>query len=177
MVLKLRSSILRPWVKSDVQDIVRHADNINIWNNMRDGFPHPYTSAEAEKWIDMCLSNITDVLLAIEVGSVAVGGAGLIRKSDVYSKNMEIGYWLSEDYWNKGIVSEVVAALTEHAFVKLGMKRVYAAVFEYNSASMRILEKSGYKSEAVLKSSVYKNSRFYDEHIYSVLDTDFKVQI
>jgi [ribosomal protein S5]-alanine N-acetyltransferase len=168
MELRLTRSLLRPWSHSDEPDLVTYANNLNVAKNLRDGFPYPYTEDHAHDWIAMVLSNKSDIQMAIEVEGKAVGGIGLLHKEDVYRINMEIGYWLGEDYWNRGIMTEAVMAMTETGFDRPLVSRIYGAVFGHNKASMRILEKCGYVPEAVNRLSVIKNGIIEDEYIYAI---------
>lgn len=103
---------LRPWRKEDLASLVRHANNFNIWINLRDGFPFPYTEQAGAAWLEMALAESKNLLLAIEVGGEAVGGIGAIFKEDVYRINAEIGYWLSEQFWGHGLL------IDEHRYVR-----------------------------------------------------------
>lgn len=143
--------------------------------NLRDGFPHPYTMDDAREWIEMALDNKRDVILAIEIDREACGGIGLHLMKDVYRFNAEIGYWLSEKHWGKGITTEAVRLLVDYAFRNTSLIRIFAGVFSSNYSSMRVLEKCGFKREAVFKKSVKKEGAFLDEHIYSVLKDDWKI--
>lgn len=169
MNIKLRTCTLRPWRESDEQSLSYHANNINIWNNMRDMFPHPYTIERAQWWIQEGCKAKGTFNLAIEVDGEAVGGIGLIFKEDVYRRTAEIGYWLGEEHRGKGIMSEAVRELTEYAFSNFDLVRIYASVFESNVASMRVLEKAGYSFEARLRKNITKNGQTFDDLIYSVV--------
>lgn len=156
---------LRKWQKGDEQSLAENANNYKIWENLKDVFPHPYTLADAHGWVNFVAADPCN--FAIEVEGKAVGGIGILFKDDIYRKNAEIGYWLGEKYWGQGIISEAVKQITDYAFGNFDIKRLYAGVFEYNIASMKVLEKAGYQKEAVLRQSLIKEGRFYDEHIFS----------
>jgi [ribosomal protein S5]-alanine N-acetyltransferase len=164
----LQRCTLRPWSMSDAASLATYANNLKIFDNMRDGFPFPYTPEHAEKWIRQAMEEKESVLLAVEVNGTAVGGTGIIRNNDVYRINAEIGYWLAEDYWNQGIITEAVGALVQHAFSLPEISRVYAGVFQKNRASMRVLEKNGFFLEAILRKAVIKNGVIQDEYIYAI---------
>ena len=169
MEIKLNKSTLRPWKHGDEESLVRHANSRRIWRNLRDAFPHPYTLADAKRWIE--IANPAPPLLnfAIVVDDEAVGGIGLLLKEDVFRRSVEIGYWLGEEYWGRGIVTEAVRAVTDYAFATLDICRVYAGVFEWNAGSIRVLEKAGYEFECRLKKSVTKDGETIDELIYTMI--------
>lgn len=167
--LELAKSTLRPWRPGDEASLVRHANNRAIWRNLRDAFPHPYTFADARNWIRIANPSMPIANFAIVVEGAAVGGIGLVLKDDVFRRSAEIGYWLGEEYWGRGIVTEAVRAVTDYAFATFDICRVYAGVFEWNPASMRVLEKSGYEFECRMKKSVTKDRETIDELIYAVV--------
>jgi len=168
-VIKRDIYCLRPWRAGDAPALTRHADNPRIAGNMRDGFPNPYTLEDARQWLEMVAENRSDVILAIEVEGEAAGGIGLHRMKDVYRYNGEVGYWLSESYWGRGIMTGAVGDMVEYAFHHTPLLRLFASVFEHNTRSTRVLEKNGFKLEAVLRKSVMKNGRLLDEHLYALL--------
>jgi RimJ/RimL family protein N-acetyltransferase len=163
---------LRSWMMEDLPALVKHADNFNIWINLRDGFPHPYTEEAGRNWLDMALAEDHNILLAIEMDGEAAGGIGAHFHSDVYRINCEIGYWLSESLWGRGIMTEAVSMLTEHIFSHYpDIVRIYADIFSFNPASGRVLEKCGFHREAVHKNSVIKNHQIADEFRYVLFRT------
>jgi [ribosomal protein S5]-alanine N-acetyltransferase len=168
MEINLSRCLLRPWQRGDERSLVRHANNPKIWRNVRDRFPHPYTQADADWWIETA-SEQAATNFAIVVDGEAVGAIGLILKEDVYRRSAEIGYWLGEDYWGRGIVTEAVRAVTDYAFASFDICRIYAGVFEWNAASMRVLEKAGYALEARLKKAITKDGQCADEFIYALV--------
>ncbi len=97
------------------------------------------------------------------------GIVGLICKEDVYRRSAEIGYWLGEPYWNRGFASIAIKLLTDYGLHGLDLNRIQAGVFEYNKASMRVLEKCGYKKEGIFRKSVIKNDRIFDEHQFAII--------
>lgn len=169
MELKLSNSVLRAWRPGDEQSLVRHANSRGVWRNLRDAFPHPYTLADAKHWIETANPATPITNFAIVVGGAAVGAIGLVLKEDVFRRSAEIGYWLGEEYWGRGIVTEAVHAVTEYAFATFDVCRVYAGVFEWNPASMRVLEKAGYEFECRMKKSVTKDGETIDELIYAMV--------
>jgi ribosomal-protein-alanine N-acetyltransferase len=171
MEIELSKSTLRAWRSGDEESLVRHANNRAVWRNLRDLFPHPYTLADAAHWIE--IANPTEKItnFAIVVDGSAVGAIGLVLKDDVFRRSAEIGYWLGEEYWGRGIVTEAVCAVTEYAFGTFDLCRVFAGVFEWNPGSMRVLEKAGYELECRMHKSVTKDGHTIDELIYAMVRT------
>lgn len=165
--IPLSTCLLREWRKGDEPSLVRHANNRKVWINVRDAFPFPYTQADARHWIRLATTQGLNTVFAIDVDNFAVGAIGLHPGADIHRFSAEIGYWVGEEYWNRGISTEAVRAVTEYAFTTLGMSRVHAEVFTWNTASMRVLEKAGYVREGVLRKSVYKDKQWADEVVFA----------
>jgi ribosomal-protein-alanine N-acetyltransferase len=169
MEFVLSKSRLRPWLTGDEESLVLHANNRLVWRNLRDAFPHPYTIADARQWIQIANPSPPITNFAIIVEGAAVGGIGVVLKDDVFRRSAEIGYWLGEEFWGRGIVTEAVREVTEYAFTTFDLCRIYAGVFEWNPASMRVLEKAGYEFECRMRKSVTKDGETVDELIYAVV--------
>ena len=162
--------ILREWRLSDKASLAENANNINIWNNVRDYFPHPYTEKDGEEFILMVTNKPGPIVeFAIEIDGKAVGGVGLVLSHDVERIDAEIGYWLGESYWGKGIVTRVVKKMVTYAFENLPLKKIHATVFDYNTASMKVLENNGFEREAILKQAAIKNGKIIDLHYFSLI--------
>jgi ribosomal-protein-alanine N-acetyltransferase len=160
--------ILRAWRHSDIPSLIRYANNRKIWLNLRDVFPHPYTRAEAEKWIAICHSNKgLTTHFAIELQGEAIGGIGCRLLDDVNCKTAEVGYWLGEPFWGRGIATTALKQTTDYAFRIFPLERVQATVFEWNPASARVLEKAGFVLEGRLRRSIFKDGRFGDSLLYA----------
>lgn len=157
--------ILRRWQSGDEKSLAENANNYQVWKNLKDAFPHPYTIADAYEWINIASHSAES--FAIEVEGKAVGGIGILLKDDIYRKNAEIGYWLGEPYWGNKIISIAIADIVNYTFANYDIHRIYAGVFEYNIPSMKVLEKAGFEKEAILKKSLTKEGKLYDEHIYA----------
>ena len=159
--------LIRPWQQVDAGPLVQLADNKKIWNNVRDYFPHPYTDTHAKEWLALNVG-VTPVLnFVIEVDGQFAGSIGMVPKTDVYKCNMEIGYWLGEPFWQKGIATKSIALIcdvikNEHPHIH----RIYAEVFETNKASMRALEKNGFALECIRKQAVIKNKVLLDDYVW-----------
>ncbi|MDR0791758.1 MAG: GNAT family N-acetyltransferase [Chitinophagaceae bacterium] len=163
--------VLREWRLQDVKSLVENANNINIWKNVRDYFPHPYTEKDAEKFIQSVIHQPKPyTIFAIEIEGKAVGGIGIIPQEDIYKITTEMGYWLGEKYWNRGIMTRAVKQMVEYTFKKFSVTKIFAAIFEYNTASMKVLEKAGFTKEAILKKAAIKNGKTIDLHYYGLID-------
>jgi len=176
-VIQLKNAILRPWQSDDATALVKHANNPRIAANLRDGFPYPYSLADAKKWLNMLGDNKEDVILAIEIHGESSGGIGLHGLKDVYRYNGEIGYWLSEKHWGKGIMSDAVSAMVEYAFTRMPLLRLFACIYENNPSSMRVLEKNGFRHEAIHKKAVMKEGKLLDEHLYALMKEQWKASL
>ncbi|HRF18615.1 MAG TPA: GNAT family N-acetyltransferase [Chitinophagaceae bacterium] len=164
-------TVIRQWKNEDLQELVSQANNINVWNNLRNYFPHPYTEEHGKAWLEKVVDALPAINMAIEADGKLAGGIGLILNGDVYIKSAEIGYWLGEQYWGKGIATEAVRQMTEYAFYYFDLVRLYAEVFETNKTSMRVLEKNGYYLEGVRRKAVFKNDVLMDDYIWVKLKT------
>ena len=155
--------ILRELEESDLEFLAKYANNENVSMNLRDGFPKPYTLEDAKKFKQMIDSQSKKTFFAIEYKNSYVGNISLSLGTDVYRKSAEIGYFIGEPFWNKGIATKAVTLITEWAFNELDIVRIHTGVFEFNIASQHVLEKCGYVKEAVCKQAVCKNHALYDE--------------
>ena len=166
--------ILRPWSITDAPKLALIADNKKIADNLRDGFPYPYSLKDAKDWLNLILpENNPPRFFAITIDKQLIGSIGIVAKTDIYRKNFEIGYFLSEEFWGKGITTRAIKAATSYAFRDFDVVRIYAEPFADNSASRRALEKSGFRLEATLKNNVIKNGIIKDSCIYSILREDY----
>ena len=165
---KLRS--LRP---DDAHDIAEYANNKKIWINLRDAFPFPYTLENAKSYIEMTCAQKPQSFFGIEVNSKIVGMIAVLQGKDVYSISGEIGYWLGEEYWNKGVMTAAVKAMVDYGFQELGLERIHSGVFEYNTTSMKVLEKAGFIKETIFKNAVKKDGLIVNEHRYAILKEDY----
>ncbi|WP_420147280.1 GNAT family N-acetyltransferase [Spirosoma sp.] len=158
---------LRTWQLTDAKTLTGHANNRAIWVNLRDRFPHPYTQADAEWWVQYASDKAPTSNLAIDVNGEAVGSIGLEFHTDIERCSAEIGYWLSEQYWGKGIMTTALSAITDYAFAQFELTRIYAVPFTHNKASIRILEKAGYQREGLMRRSVIKDGVVLDQFLYA----------
>jgi [ribosomal protein S5]-alanine N-acetyltransferase len=159
---------LRPWTMDDIDSLVRHANNLNVARFMTDRFPHPYTREKAVSFIEFANSEFPVHIFAIEVNGEACGGIGIHPQQDISRRNAELGYWLGEEHWNKGIVSRAITQMVNFAFSTFDIDRVFARPFGTNTASQRVLEKSGFTLEARFEKTLYKMGEKVDELYYAI---------
>jgi RimJ/RimL family protein N-acetyltransferase len=172
MEIILKRCTIRTWRESDALSIALHANNRNIWRNLRDMFPHPYTINDAHSFIEMAMAKDPETFFCIEVEGSAVGGIGFSLNSDVERVSSEIGYWLGQDFWGQGIMTEALQAVTRYAIRMHNLTRVYAVPFSWNGASCRVLEKAGYVQEGRLRKSVIKDGLVTDQFMYAFVVGD-----
>jgi RimJ/RimL family protein N-acetyltransferase len=159
--------VVRDFRLDDAASLAHNGNNRKIWLNLRDRFPHPYTEEMARGYIGMLMSNPDRTSWAIEVDGHAVGGIALHPRDDIERIGAEIGYWLGEPYWGRGIITSAIQLLTEHALTERGLVRVFAVPFAHNAASCRALEKAGYVREGVMRRSAIKDGQILDQLIYA----------
>jgi [ribosomal protein S5]-alanine N-acetyltransferase len=170
------SCVVRPWRVSDAEALVRHANNLNVAKQLRDRFPHPYTRKHAAAFLKAATRGGGEPSnFAIQVGAEAVGGIGFVPGSDVERYSCEIGYWLSEEYWGRGIVAEALSVMTTHLFERLNMLRIYALPFAENAGSIRVLEKAGYVREGTLRCSSVKFGQPKDQALFAIVNPDWRI--
>jgi len=167
MELECGKCKVRSWHHDDVASIVRHANNRKVWLNLRDRFPHPYTKADAEKWIQSSLSTRPETSFAIDLSGEAVGGIGFELRTDVERYSAEVGYWLGEQFWGQGICTLALKAVTPYAIETYRLNRIFATPFTENLASRRVLERAGYTREGLMRRSAFKDGRFVDQVLYA----------
>ena len=162
------SMLLRPWTLADADDLAFFANNREIAKNMTDAFPHPYTKEDALRFINMTLVHSPTQVFCIEVDGRPGGGIGIFPQSDILRKNAELGYWLAEPHWGKGIMSSIIPQMVEYAFRTWDITRIYARPYGSNIGSQRVLEKAGFTLEARLEKTIFKWDEFQDELIYAL---------
>jgi len=158
--------ILREWKKSDADALAQMANNKKIWDNVRDRLPYPYTKKDAKEWLALVKSQKTVTTFCIEADGQIAGSIGFTLKEDVYRKNVEIGYFIGEHFWGKGIATQAVSQIIEYIQRNFDVVRIYAEVFEYNKASMRVLEKNGFYLESIRKKGALKNDKIIDDYVW-----------
>ncbi|MCZ8285798.1 MAG: GNAT family protein [Bacteroidia bacterium] len=159
---------LRPWSKEDLPELVRQANNANIARYMSDVFPHPYTLENGKAFMEFANSKHPASVFAIVVNDQPVGSIGLHMQADILRKNYEIGYWLGEEHWGKGIAAEATRQICEYGFANLDCVRIFARIFGNNAASQKVVQKAGFVLEATFEKTIFKNGEFLDELIYAL---------
>jgi len=159
--------IVRDWNETDRDSLLEHANDRNVWRNLGERFPHPYTPADADRWFSFLREMAEPTHWAIEVDGRAAGGIGVDLGQLEYIKSGRFGYWLGEPCWGRGIMTAAVRSTSEYALQKFGLVRLEASVFEWNPASMRVLEKCGFQREGLLRRSIYKDGRIIDSVMYA----------
>jgi [ribosomal protein S5]-alanine N-acetyltransferase len=169
----LRSSvcIVRSYRPDDAASIARHGNNRRIWENLRDRFPHPFTEANGAEYIARVLKDEKQTSFAIDVGGEAVGGITLHIGTDIERIGAEMGYWIGEELWGRGIATAAIRLVTNYAFSHFGLVRVFAIPFTSNVGSCRALEKAGYEREGLMRRSALKDGQIRDQFLYAkILD-------
>ena len=159
---------LRPWELSDLDDLVRYANNSKIAANMTNRFPHPYTEKDGQEFIRRFQSNNPVQIFVIEYEGELVGAIGVHPQKDIMAKNAELGYWVAEPFWGKGIATESIRQIVIYAFKTFDINRIFARPFGSNKASQKVLEKSGFQLEARFDKTIFKNGVYQDELIYAL---------
>ncbi|MEJ8838637.1 GNAT family N-acetyltransferase [Ramlibacter sp. AN1133] len=163
----LPGCVLRPWRAADKEDLIREANNRRVWRNMTHTFPHPYTDRDADLWLAIAADPGASIQLAIDVDGSAVGGIGVIAGEGIFAQTAQFGYWLGESHWGRGIASAAASALAQRIGTERLFARLEAQVFEWNPASMRVLEKAGFEREAVLRCAASKDGCLIDTVLYA----------
>lgn len=169
MIVRKQEVSIRPLKKGDRKKIAEYANNKKIWQNLRDIMPHPYTLEDADNFLQIVAMEDPACTFAIEYKGKFAGICGLNLQEDIYRNSCEIGYWIAEPFWSKGIATEAVKWLIEYAFNTLNKARIFTGVFEYNKASMRVLEKCGFEKEGIFKNALTKDGKLYNEVRYALV--------
>jgi len=166
--IKIGQYVIRDWAPGDEAALVKYAGNRKIWINLDDRFPHPYTATDARDWIGISSKEpVTN--FAIATADEAIGGVGLRLLEGLFRNSAEVGYWLGEPYWGKGIATAALAAIVDFGFGELDLVRLQALVFARNPASAHVLEKSGFKLEGRMVKGVFKDGENIDALLYALV--------
>lgn len=166
--------LIREFQINDIDALVKYANNYEIFRWVKDNFPYPYTKKDAEEWIAFSKNSNDGLNYAIANSIEAIGGIGVRFKEDVYRFSWEIGYWLGEPFWGKGIMTEAVKVFSKYIFNRYNIRSLIANVYEGNTASMKVLKKAGYKLDGVIRKAVFKEKVFRDLYVYSLLREEIK---
>jgi ribosomal-protein-alanine N-acetyltransferase len=167
MPLVLERCTIRAWRSDDASALAKHANNRKIWLGLRDLFPHPYTLDDANEFLRGAISAQPSTNFCIAIDKEAVGGIGIRLGEDVHRHTAGLGYWLSEDFWGHGIMSEAVPAVTDYCFENFPLHRIDAEAYANNLASVRVLEKAGFVLEGRLRKNVVKDGQILDSLLYA----------
>ena len=160
MQLVLERCTIRPWRLDDAESLARHANNRKVWLAVRDLFPHPYTIQDAHEFLQRAISEQAEMKFCIEIEGAAVGGIGVHPREDVHRHTATVGYWLGEEFWGRGIMTEAVSVVTDFCFENFPLRRIAAEVFANNPASARVLEKSASLSKDASRTTSSKMGSF-----------------
>lgn len=175
IIAKNKNFVIRTFRKSDAKSLTEHINNKKIIKNLSNNISYPYKIKKAEEWIKLSQKkyrkkNPEFFSFGIEIDKKIVGGIGF-HKINPEHHNAEMGYWLGEEYWGKGIMTKVTKEVVKYGFKKFKFKRIYAGVFSFNKPSMRVLEKAGFKFEGILKKDYYHKGmkKYLDTYVYAKL--------
>ena len=167
MRLPFAGGAIRNWAPGDVEPLAGLADNRNVWRNLTDRFPNPYAKKDAKVWIKGVTRQIPCAHFAIEADGRLAGGIGIMPQADLRKGTAELGYWLGEPFWGRGLMTGAVGVFAGFALKEFKLRRLYALVLDWNPASMRVLEKSGFRLEGRLSHSALKDGVVVDELLYA----------
>lgn len=170
----LEATILRPWRTADAVRLAELANDVEIWRNLRDRFPHPYSLEDAHRFLRGVVGAEPPMNFAIEIEGDLAGGLGIHPCSDVERIGAELGYWLAHPYRGRGIMVEAIRLATRYSFEELGLERLFADVFEYNEASMKVLERAGFVREGIARRAALKDGRIVDKHHFALIRPEFQ---
>ena len=167
----MKEFMLRKWEKGDAESIAKAANNPRIAGNLRNVFPYPYALEDARAYIEDCIrkEGRNQMTRAVVADKKAVGSIGIFAGADIYERSAELGYWLSEDYWRQGIMTQAVRMICREAFQTFDIIRIFAEPFDYNLGSRGVLEKAGFTYEGTMRDGVFKNGEVHSYCMYSLL--------
>ena len=172
MQFDLESCGVRSFRESDAAELARHADNRKVWLQLRDRFPHPYSIDDARRFIAFASGANPETAFAVTVDDLPIGSVGVVLGEDVERCSAEVGYWLGESYWGRGIATRVLVGFTRYAFSVYELERLFAVPFAANTASCRVLEKAGYRLEGRMRRSAVKDGVVQDQALYAIVRKD-----
>jgi RimJ/RimL family protein N-acetyltransferase len=161
-------SVLRHWKPEDIENLIKYGNNPAIARYMSDGFPSPYTREKGIRFIENAIKADPLRIFAIQFQGEAVGGIGIHPQDDIHRRNAELGYWLGEPFWGKGLVTQAVKEIVAYTFANFDLDRIFARPFGNNPTSHRVLEKAGFTLEARFSGTIFKNGEILDELIYGI---------
>lgn len=170
---------IREWRITDAADLAAALSNQNIQDNLRDGLPYPYTEKDALAYIQaMCAADKQDTFAyAITSDDKVIGSIGVFRQQNIHRLTAELGYYIAEPYWGKGIMTQAVKKICTYVFSNSDVIRIYAEPFAHNLASCRVLEKAGFQFEGTLRQNAVKNGRVLDMKLYALLKETYSDEL
>lgn len=162
---------IRPWQLSDAPDVAIIINNKRVQDNLRDGIPFPYTAKDGKEFISDMLhaDQGSTFAFAILVDGKVAGSIGAFRQANIHSHTAEMGYYVGEEHWGKGVCTAAVKLTCQYVFDNTDIIRIYADPFADNAASCRVLEKAGFKYEGTLRSNAVKNGQVKDMRMYGFI--------
>jgi RimJ/RimL family protein N-acetyltransferase len=178
MLIPFPDFTVRDWQRDDAPSLARHANDRRIWLNMRDAFPHPYTLADAEAFLAFVADMQPRSFFAIVRADEAIGGIGYTLRPDVERISAEIGYWLGTAFWGRGIMTTALSAVTAYAFREHAeLRRIFAVPYAWSTASVRVLDKVGYRCEGRMRQSAIKDGQIIDQLLYAILRDEIATDV
>ena len=171
MILPFEGGALRTLVAEDAKAIAELINDRNIWLQLRDSVPHPYSVEHAEAFLGR-IGGGGSYVLGITTGDRLAGIIGAYGLNDVERNGAEIGYWIGRSFQGKGLATHALKAFIPYVFKASPFMRMQANVFEGTQASMRLLEKCGFQAEGILRKAVTKDGRALDMHVFGLLKPD-----
>ena len=163
--------LLREWKLSDSKSLASAIGNKKVLDNLRDGVPYPYTEKDGEEFITSILSadKSSTFAFAVDMDGRAVGSITVFRQSNIHFRTAELGYYLAEEYWGRGIMTDAVKQVCKYVFDNSDIIRIYAEPFADNFASCRVLEKAGFSLEGLMRANAIKNGKIRDMKLYALI--------
>jgi len=158
---------LRHFEDTDQALLVDYLNNSDVKQFLSPKIPTPYTHDDAQWWIEK--GSKAGVTRAIEVNGQLAGCIGALPGEFEYAKSAEVGYWLAQEFWGQGLAAKALEKLVKYMQLKTDVVRLHAVVFAGNVQSSKVLEKSGFEQEGLLKKAIYKHGQFYDALLYAQL--------
>ncbi len=163
---------LRKLIENDKFNLVKYANNYNIWLNLTDSFPYPYTLHDAEKFIEFCKDQTKELNLCIDFNGELIGMIGVVFNNGIKQKTVDFGYWLAQPFWGQGIMTKCASEFIKFVFSNYDIIRIQSLVFDWNKPSIRVLEKLGFVYEGKSEKAIFKDNKITDEHRFALIKPD-----
>jgi len=163
---------LRKLTENDKYNLAKYANNHDIWLNLTDSFPHPYSLLDAEKFIEFCKDQTKELNLCIDLNGEFIGMIGIIFNKGIKQKTVDFGYWLAQPYWGQGIMTKCARAFIDYVFESYDIIRFQSIVFDWNKPSIRVLEKLGFIYEGKSQKAIFKDHKITDEHRFALIKSN-----